>query len=105
MPRVAADGVVDDIGAFAAGQRAHAVANTFLPVVDQFVSPARTRHGQLFRAAGHGDDPSADRLADLDRRQPDPPHGAPGADGSDQPATFIFGGGYPCRVRTSSLDP
>ena len=72
VERVAADGVVDDIGAFAAGHRAHSVANTFIPVVDQFVSPARTGHSQLFRAAGRGDDPSADRLADLDRRQPDP---------------------------------
>ena len=72
VERVTADRVVNDIGTFAAGQRAHAVANALLSIIDQLVCPARARHCQFFRTASRGDDPRTHYLADLDRGQPDP---------------------------------
>src|SRR3984893_15669662 len=44
VERIAADRVVNDIGALAAGQRAHPVANAFRLVVDQLVGSPRARH-------------------------------------------------------------
>ena len=76
MDFVTADRVVDDIGAFATGQRAHPVADAFLSIIDQLVCPPRARHCQFFRAASCGDDPRPQRFADLDRCQPDPTGGA-----------------------------
>ena len=73
---VTSDWVVDDIGAFATGQRAHPVTDAFFSIIDQLVCAPRGRHCQFFRAASRGDDPRPHRFADLDRRQPDPAGGA-----------------------------
>jgi hypothetical protein len=71
LERVAADWVVDDIGALVPGQLAYAVADALAAVIDELVGAARLRDRELVSASGRGDDARAECLADFDRRQAD----------------------------------
>jgi hypothetical protein len=70
--RVAADRVVDDIGALAGSQLAHPVPDALTAVVDELVGTARPCDRELVGAARRGDDARAKYLAYLDRRQANP---------------------------------
>jgi hypothetical protein len=56
----------------ATGELAHPVADALAGVIDQLVGAVRAGDGELARPAGGGDDARAQRLANLDRGQPDP---------------------------------
>jgi hypothetical protein len=68
---VASDGIVDDVGALAAGEIHHARDEVFVAVVDDFVGAVLPRDLQLFGATRGGDDARSQGLPDLHRCDPD----------------------------------
>ena len=64
---IAADAIVDDVDAVAAGQRAQAFLQIVGAVVDRLVGAVLARDGELLRRGGDGDDARAHQLGDLHR--------------------------------------
>ena len=66
----AADRIVDHVNAIALGERLEAFAQIFGRVVDDLVGPVCLADGKLVGGRRGGDHGGAERLADLDGRQP-----------------------------------
>ncbi len=76
IEQVAADRIVDDVGAAAFRQRLDLVLEFAVGVVDQVVCAGAARDFEFFVGTCRGDDPCAHRLAEFYRRDPDAARGA-----------------------------